>query len=102
MKLTKFKHSCFMLETNDQALVFDPGSWSTDLVVPSNAAAIVLTHEHDDHFNQDLLQSIIDKNPGATIVAPHQMAEKLAGFTVQGVAPGDSVTVGVFTMQFFG
>lgn len=102
MKLTKFEHSCFMLETDNQALVFDPGNWSADFVAPNNIAAIMLTHEHADHFDKDLLQSIIDKNPKAAIIAPHEMAEKLAGFSCQGVAPGDSVTAGSFALRFFG
>lgn len=102
MKLTKFTHSCFTLETDGQVLVFDPGNWSTDFVTPGNVAAIVLTHEHADHFDQDLLRSITDKNPDTPIIAPHEMAEKLAGFRTQGVAPGDNLTVGSFTLRFFG
>lgn len=102
MKLTKFNHACFMLESEGQSLVFDPGNWSTDFAAPSNVTTIMLTHEHADHFDRDLLQSIVDKNPNVTIVAPHEMAEKLAGFSVEGVAPGDTITLGVFTLQFFG
>jgi hypothetical protein len=102
MKLTKFKHACFMLESEGESLVFDPGNWSTDFTAPTNVTAIILTHEHADHFDRNLLQSIVDKNPNAAIVAPHEMAEKLAGFSTQGVAPGDTITLGAFTLQFFG
>lgn len=102
MKLTKLEHSCFTLETANQTLVFDPGNWSTDFVAPNNVVAIILTHEHADHFDKDLLQSIIDKSQGTTIVAPYEMAEKLTGFAVQGVAPGDNITVGSFALRFFG
>lgn len=102
MKLTKFEHSCFMLENESQTLIFDPGNWSTDLVIPTNVAAIMLTHEHADHFDKDLLRSIVDNNQGAIIVAPHEMAEKLTGFSIQGVAPGDTVAAGPFTLQLFG
>lgn len=64
--------------------------------------AIVLTHEHADHFDEDLLRHILDKNPRATIIAPHEMAEKLADFSCRGIAPGDTVKIGAFTLQFFG
>lgn len=102
MKLTKFKHSCFVLETDGQSLVFDPGNWSTDFVMPDSVVAIVLTHEHGDHFDKNLFQTIIDAHPSATILAPHEMADQLDGFTRQGVAPGDKATVGPFSLEFFG
>lgn len=102
MKLTKFIHSCFMLEQNNQSLVFDPGNWSTDFTAPDTVAAIILTHEHADHFDKDLLQGILDKNQDAVIIAPREMAEKLMSFNVQSVAPGDTVAVGPFILQFFG
>lgn len=102
MKLTKFEHACFTLEKDGQVLVFDPGNWSSDFVVPSNVAAVVLTHEHADHFDKALLQKIIDVNPNATIIAPHKMAAQLPDFSNQGVTPGDTITVGTFTLRFFG
>lgn len=102
MKLTKFKHSCFMLEHDGQSLIVDPGNWSIDFVDPGNVTVIMLTHEHSDHFDKDLLQGIVDKNPEAVIIAPHEMTEKLAGFSTKGVFPGDSLTVGAFRLSFFG
>lgn len=102
MKLTKFQHACFMLEKDGQALVFDPGNWSTDFVVPSNVVGIVLTHEHADHFDRSLLRQIINKNPGAAILAPIEMVDQLPDFPSQGIAPGSSATVGPFNLEFFG
>lgn len=102
MKLTKFTHACFTLETDNQTLIFDPGNWSTDLAIPSTVAAIVLTHEHADHFDKVLLRQIIDKNPNAVILAPHEMAKQLTGFSTQGIAPGGDMTIGPFILRFFG
>lgn len=91
-----------MLENDNQALIVDPGNWSTDLVIPNNVTAVILTHEHADHFDKILLRQIIDKNPNAVILAPHEMAEQLPDFPSQGVAPGGSTTIGPFSLQFFG
>jgi L-ascorbate metabolism protein UlaG (beta-lactamase superfamily) len=102
MKLTKYEHACFTLERDGQVLVFDPGNWSTDFVIPNNVTAIMLTHEHADHFDIPLLRRIIDKNPSALILAPDEMAEQLTGFPSQGVTAGSSTTIGPFTLQFFG
>ncbi len=102
MKLTKFEHACFTLEKDDQTLLFDPGSYTSDLVIPGNVIAVVLTHEHADHFDKDLLQQVIDKNPGARILAPQDMAEQLPDAPTEVIAPGGSTSVGSFSLRFFG
>lgn len=102
MKLTKFEHSCFTLEKEGQALVFDPGVWSTDFTTSSDVAAVILTHEHADHFDKPLLQKIIDANPQAVILAPTEMAERLPNLASQAIAPGDAKTIGPFNLEFFG
>ena len=56
MKLTKYEHACFTVEdTSGNVLVVDPGSFSKNFVVPNNVVGIVITHEHADHFNTDIL-----------------------------------------------
>jgi len=102
MKLTKFEHACFTLETDNQSLVFDPGNWSQDFTAPENTVAIILTHEHADHFEPQLLNDIISKNPTAVVVAPREMAEKLTGLPVKEAAPGEMLTIGPFNLEFFG
>ncbi len=102
MKLTKFEHACFTLESDGQELLFDPGNYTSDLVIPENVVAVVLTHEHADHFDKDLLQQIINKNPRAIILAPKEMAEQLPDVPSKAIAPGGSTTVGSFSLRFFG
>lgn len=102
MKLTKFEHACFTLEKDGMALLFDPGNYTNDLIIPDTIIAVVLTHEHADHFDKDLLQKIITKNPGATILAPSVMSGQLPGLRTEEIAPGGSTTVGPFELRFFG
>lgn len=102
MKLTKYEHSCFVLEHNNEAVLFDPGSWSSNLVVPDNLIAIILTHEHDDHFDHHILHEIISKHPQAVVIAPHEMVKNLSEFKTIAVAAGDAHTIGSFHLAFFG
>jgi L-ascorbate metabolism protein UlaG (beta-lactamase superfamily) len=55
MRLTKHAHSCVRLEHAGTTVVVDPGMFSTpgDL---EGADAILITHEHPDHFDLDLLR----------------------------------------------
>jgi len=102
MKLTKYQHACFTVEKDNQVLVVDPGNFSGDFVAPSSVVGIVLTHEHADHFDQEQVASIVDKNPEALIVAPQSICDQIEAFKTQPVAAGDKVTVGSFNLEFFG
>lgn len=102
MKLTKFQHSCFTLEKDGKTLVVDPGGWSDDFVVPANVVAVVVTHEHGDHFDPTKLQAIIAANPEATIYGPEAVTAQLASLETHAVTAGDVVHVGGFTLEFVG
>lgn len=102
MKLTKFEHACFTIEKDSQTLLFDPGNYTHDLIIPGNIAAVVLTHEHADHFDKDLLRAIIDKNPSAVLFAPSVMSDQIPDMPSQNIEPGSTAEIGPFTLRFFG
>lgn len=102
MKLTKYQHACFTVEKDGQVLVVDPGNFSGDFVAPSGVVGIVLTHEHGDHFDQEQVAGIVDKNPDAVIVAPQSICDQIEAFKTQPVVAGDKVAVGDFNLEFFG
>lgn len=102
MQLTKFEHACFTLEKDNQTLLFDPGNYTSDLVIPSTVIAVILTHEHADHFDKALLQQIINKNPSAIILAPADMTRQLPDIPTDVISPGLDMNIGPFTLRFFG
>ncbi len=102
MKLTKYEHACFTLETAGEILVVDPGNFTTDFVITDNIAAIVVTHEHADHFDSDTLLAIFNKNPNAVLVALPGVVDKLPGHKSRAVRSGDKIEIGPFGLKFFG
>ena len=102
MKLTKFTHACFTLEHNNQTLIFDPGNWSDDLVIPDNVAAVVLTHKHADHFDPALLHTIMEVSPSAVVILPESMATEVSGLPLKSVTVGDTLSIGPFHLGFYG
>ncbi|MFI5212748.1 MAG: MBL fold metallo-hydrolase, partial [Candidatus Saccharimonadales bacterium] len=102
MQLTKYNHACFTVEKDMQLLVVDPGNFSTDFIAPENVVAVVLTHEHADHFDPNLLATIIDKNPEAVIIAHPSITDKIAVFQTRSVEVGDAITIGPFDLAFYG
>lgn len=102
MRLAKYEHACLSLEIDGQLLVVDPGGWTTDLPTLSGVVAVVVTHEHADHWTAEQLSRILDANPDARILAPSGVAAAADGFDIETVAPGDTVEIGPFTLEFFG
>lgn len=64
MKLTKRLHSCVQLEKDGRVLVIDPGAFS-EPDAGLGADALLVTHEHPDHFEEGRLRAALDANPAA-------------------------------------
>lgn len=102
MKVTKLEHSALVVESAGRVLIIDPGSLTTPITEPGNTAAIVITHEHPDHWTPEQLARILNKAPGTPIYGPRGVAAAAAEFDVTVVAEGDTVEAGSFTLTFFG
>ena len=102
MELTKYEHACFTLEKDGKCLVIDPGSLTTDLSISENIIAVIVTHDHADHFSEKLLAEIISKNPTALIIGPEEVTSKLSSYDTRTVHGGDSFAVEGFDLDFYG
>ncbi|MET4781555.1 MBL fold metallo-hydrolase [Glaciihabitans sp. UYNi722] len=102
MRVTKQEHACLIIEASGKTLVIDPGSFTTALVGLSNVVAIVITHEHADHWTDDQLDRILDRNPDAVIFAPAGVAAAAPSYDITVVNGGDSTQVEPFDLRFFG
>lgn len=94
MRLTKLGHSCVRIEHDGTVVVIDPGVF-TDEGAVDGADAVLITHEHPDHYHPDHLRRT--DAPILTIAAvaaqirdgAPDLAERV---TV--VAPGEHFTAG--------
>jgi L-ascorbate metabolism protein UlaG (beta-lactamase superfamily) len=95
MRIFKHGHACVRLETGDHAVVIDPGSF-TELDAVRDATAVLVTHEHADHWTPEALRAT--DAPVFTIEAvAAQVREQAPDLAerVTVVRPGESVDVGV-------
>jgi L-ascorbate metabolism protein UlaG (beta-lactamase superfamily) len=96
MRLTKFGHSCLLVEQGGARLLFDPGNLSRGFGELEDLTAVVFTHQHADHLDTDRLRGLLDRNPGARVVSDEGSAKRLAeaGAEVQVVHDGDELDLG--------
>lgn len=102
MRITKKEHAALLLEIDGANLVVDPGAFTSSLSDVENVVAIVVTHEHADHWTDEQLSGILERNPAAPIFAPEGVAVAASKFEITVVKAGDTQTVGPFTLRFFG
>jgi len=102
MKLTKLEHATLILEKANETLVIDPGGFTMPLTDLRHVVAIVITHEHPDHWTPEQLDRIVEMNPDAKIFGPQGVAVAASSYPVTVVHDGDEVTAGAFTLKFFG
>jgi L-ascorbate metabolism protein UlaG (beta-lactamase superfamily) len=102
MRLTKLEHACLIVEIEGRRLVVDPGSFGAPMIDVADVDAVVVTHEHPDHWTPDQLGHLLATNPGMTIYGPAGVASAAADFDVHVVADGETIEVGPFDLAFHG
>ncbi|MED7954188.1 MBL fold metallo-hydrolase [Streptomyces sp. BE303] len=95
MRLTKFGHACVRLEHEGAAVVVDPGSF-TDPAAVVGADAVLITHEHVDHFEEARLRAALEADPALRVWTNAAVARQLDGVAsrVTVVGEGDAFEVG--------
>lgn len=102
MRLTKLEHAALRLDDSGATLLIDPGSFTNPIDDLSGVVGIVLTHEHADHWSPEHLDRILRVAPGTPVFAPAGVAAAASHYEITVVTPGDDVTVGPFSLRFFG
>ena len=103
MRLIKYKHACVRLEDGDSALLIDPGLWTAPAAF-EGVTDVLVTHEHHDHIDLDLLKDALAAEPRLTVHTIAEVAGQLAelGDAVRTVAVGDTFKAAGFDVEVVG
>ncbi|CAL9655989.1 MBL fold metallo-hydrolase [Streptomyces cellulosae] len=105
MKLTKHAHACVSLEKDGTRLVVDPGTFTPDAAeAVAQADAVLITHEHFDHFDEQVVAAALEARPGLHVYGTAAVAAALGSHDgrVHVVAAGDTFRVGSVTVGVHG
>ena len=103
MQLTKHGHACVVLSDGDRRLVVDPGSFTADDAW-AGASALLVTHEHADHFVPEKVRAALDADPALELWTNASVAAQLEGLgpRVHTVGAGDTFTAAGFDVSVHG
>ncbi|WP_042397471.1 MBL fold metallo-hydrolase [Streptacidiphilus carbonis] len=103
MELTKYGHACVRIEEDGRRLVVDPGGL-TEPSALDGADAVLVAHEHFDHFSEEVLRRAAEDNPALRIWTNSAVARKLDGLgaRVTAVGDGDRFTAAGFDVSVHG
>tara|TARA_R110002020_G_scaffold210099_3_gene416073 strand:+ start:272 stop:964 length:693 start_codon:yes stop_codon:yes gene_type:complete len=87
MKISKYLHSCILIEHEGERLLFDPGkfTFAEELVKPSDFKDlnyVLITHTHPDHLDEENLKLILEKNPDAKVIGNSEVRDQLAKISI--------------------
>jgi L-ascorbate metabolism protein UlaG (beta-lactamase superfamily) len=104
MKITKYGHSCFLLEHTDVRILVDPGSYSTGQNEIKNIDMVFVSHEHSDHVDLESITKIIANNPEARIVTTPHVSEdmRIEGIVSEKATEGDIISLGEIKIEIVG
>ena len=111
MKLTKHAHACVTLQKDDSRLVIDPGTLTPEAAeAVAGADAVLITHEHFDHFDEKLVAAALEDRPELHVYGTEAVAAALGGSgghgahgeRVHAVAAGDTFHVGSLRVAVHG
>jgi len=100
MRVTHLGHACLLVELADRRVLIDPGSFSSGFEDLTGLDAILVTHNHADHFDPARVAVLIGANPSAVVHADPLTAERLRaeGLAAVPSRQGEDFAVGDVTV----
>jgi len=101
MRVTHLGHACLLVESADRRLLIDPGNFSAGFEGLTGLDAIIVTHNHPDHFDPERAPQLVRANPGTPVHTDLLTAEALRaeGLAAVPTRAGELFAIGDVTVE---
>jgi L-ascorbate metabolism protein UlaG (beta-lactamase superfamily) len=91
--ITKLVHACLLVEVNGKRILLDPGifTWQDerfDVSMVEGVDRILITHEHADHVNANLVTAALERSNNAVVETTPALQEILGEQGISAVTEG--------------
>jgi L-ascorbate metabolism protein UlaG (beta-lactamase superfamily) len=92
LKITKFVHSCLLVEMPEptsRTVLFDPGAMSAAALPVETLEYlddIIITHEHQDHIDLSTVRRLVEKFPRVRITTTQPVVDQLKAENISATA----------------
>jgi L-ascorbate metabolism protein UlaG (beta-lactamase superfamily) len=91
--ITKLVHACLLVEADGNRILLDPGifTWQDerfDLSMVEGVDRILITHEHADHVNANLVQAVLERSNSAVVETTPSLQRILGEQGIDAVTDG--------------
>jgi L-ascorbate metabolism protein UlaG (beta-lactamase superfamily) len=107
MVITKYGHCCLVIEVDGIKILTDPGNhefagMGADPARLPRVDAIVITHEHPDHFHLPALKAVLANNRGVPVYTTSAVSGQISGVETRVAILQDGKTVMVRSVPITG
>jgi L-ascorbate metabolism protein UlaG (beta-lactamase superfamily) len=105
MQLTKHTHACVTLNKEGSGLLIDPGTFTSNAAeLAASAGTILITHEHFDHFDEEVIAVALEARPELRVYGPAAVVDRWQARRgqVTPVVEGERFEVDGFEVDVFG
>lgn len=102
MKITRFGHSCVLVEAGGARVLIDPGVYSRGWESIATPDAVFITHRHADHADPVRLPAYLADRPDLPCYVEPGVNEQLIVPTTTAMASGQQITLGQLTVTVVG
>lgn len=94
MQITRYGHSCLLVEDSGGRLLLDPGVFSRGFEDLRGLTGVLVTHQHADHLDVERLRPLLEANPEAVLHCDEGSTELLDDLPHVVVRAGDRLELG--------
>jgi L-ascorbate metabolism protein UlaG (beta-lactamase superfamily) len=102
MIVTRHGHACLLVESGSTRILIDPGIFSSSWHELTDLDAVLITHQHPDHFDAEHIPALAAANQGARVVAEPAVAGMISNLSPETARVGDTIEVGEISLEMLG